>query len=78
MGYTFCMSKQKSPLRQWIDDNRWTLKAIGEATGFHPQTVYKQVNGDSYLGDRAVKAYKKFGVPPEVLQAHFHWLMNRA
>jgi predicted DNA-binding protein YlxM (UPF0122 family) len=72
------MKKQKSPLKKWFDDNRWNLQAVADAIGVSRMTVHNHVYGFSQMQAKTITAYKEFGVPRDVLRAHFSWFVDNA
>lgn len=72
------MKNEKTPIEKWLEENRWTIKAVSDSTGMHYQTVYMHVNGRSFPREAAIAMYKEFGIPRTVIHAHLAYMADKA
>lgn len=70
--------KNESPLKNWLSLNRWTASLTAAETGLSRTSVDLHCSGKAYLRESSIAAYKRLGVPPEVIQEHVAWMVSRS
>lgn len=52
--------------------------AVAAKTGLSKYAIHTHLKGHAWPSKTAISAYKKFGVPVEVIREHLSWMTDRA